>query len=164
MQKIKIVILAIVWIGLGAGQSLALDPAPRNLAEKLLLLMNQDQLVQQSIDYLKDHQRQQLPQLNDSQTQAVMATYLDKIYEVIESEMSWEKIKNDYIDLYLTVYSKEEIEGLIAFYEAPLGRKVIEKMPELMAQSMWISQKHLVRIIPEIEKIQREMAGAMENP
>lgn len=164
MKRLKIGILAMIWILMGAWQVSAQANNSRDSVEKLLLLMNQDQFVRQVFEHVKEQQRQQLQQMNGSEEQtAVITTYFNKIYDVIQTEMSWDKIKDDYIDLYLSVYSQEEIEALISFYEAPLGRKVIEKMPELMEQSMLISQKYMMKMLPKIQEIQQEMSRELVN-
>jgi hypothetical protein len=44
-------------------------------------------------------------------------------------------------ELYDKYYTNEEIKGLIAFYESPLGQKTIQILPALSAESMSRGQK-----------------------
>ena len=50
------------------------------------------------------------------------------------------KFKPDLITLYTTNFSEAELKGLIEFYQSPLGKKVMEKMPTLSAQSAQMTQ------------------------
>ena len=44
-------------------------------------------------------------------------------------------------ETYLEIYTHEDIKGLIAFHESPVGKKMKEKAPELMQKSMQAGQE-----------------------
>lgn len=68
-------------------------------------------------------------------------------------------ITEETIKFYIRSYTAEEVRGLIAFYESPLGRKMVDLLPkltlEIMQTSMmqWPSkvQEMLARISARIE-------------
>lgn len=72
-------------------------------------------------------------------------------------------ICNNFIQLYMSVYTEAEINELIAFYESPIGQKTLEKMPLLMQESMAINQKYTMKIMPKIIEIAEEMAAEIQN-
>ncbi|HEX3046370.1 MAG TPA: DUF2059 domain-containing protein [Bacillota bacterium] len=126
--------------------------------EKLLVLMNENQLLDQVFQQLKSMQLKQLQQMNISPEQyPIMEKYFTKIYDIIREEMGWEKIKGDFIQIYKSVYSEEDIQQLIDFYESPLGQKVLAKMPFIMEQSIALSQKYMEEILPKIQAVSEEM-------
>jgi hypothetical protein len=87
-----------------------------------------------------------------------------EMMEVIMKEMSWDKLKDDYISIYADTFTEKELLGIITFYESPIGRKFIEKQPELMKKSMQISQKQMVGLMPKIQKLTEEMRNKMKGP
>jgi hypothetical protein len=102
--------------------------------------------------------------MNISQEQSpVVEKYLNKMFDVVKEEMSWDKMKGDFIRIYMSVYTEEEIQGLISFYESPLGKKMIEKTPQLMEQSMAVGQKYVIAMMPKIQKVTEEMVAELLN-
>jgi hypothetical protein len=159
MKIIKIFLIVIALTFIGALGVSAQPDTYRASVERLLLLTRQNEIVDQMFQQLKQIQLQQLQQMNIPQDKLPLAEkYLNKIYDVMEEEMGWEKMKEDFVGIYMSVYTEQEIRELIAFYESPLGRKVTEKMPLLMQQTSQISQKYFQRLMPRILSISEEMA------
>jgi hypothetical protein len=63
----------------------------------------------------------------------------------------------------LSVYTEEELQALIKFYESPVGQKMIAKTPLLMQQTMAISQKHTANLMPKIQKMVKELVDELIN-
>jgi hypothetical protein len=70
--------------------------------------------------------------------------------------MSWEKMKDQYISIYTSVFTEDELKDLLRFYRSRLGRKFTEKMPAVMEASIKISQAQMERIMPEMQKLIKE--------
>ena len=74
------------------------------------------------------------------------------------SVLAEEAIKSALVDYYTRkgLELPEEIKDLIAFYETPLGKKIIEKTPELTLRSAQVGQnavaKHLLELQNELKK------------
>jgi hypothetical protein len=60
----------------------------------------------------------------------------------------------DLIDRLIPVYDRnlthEEIVGLIQFYESPLGRRVIEVMPQIMQESFAVGSEWGRQLVAEV--------------
>ena len=54
--------------------------------------------------------------------------------------------------LYGRYFSHEDIRQLLAFYETPTGRKAIEVMPQLTAESMQVTMSWMARMQPVIQE------------
>ena len=63
------------------------------------------------------------------------------------------------VNVYVQVYSEEELRELNEFYSSPLGRKFIEKTPVLMKATMQMTQSMIQRMIPRLDEIQERMAA-----
>jgi hypothetical protein len=67
------------------------------------------------------------------------------------------------MDIYTDTFTKEALEGIIAFYKTPAGQKLIKKLPELMQKSMQLFQKLVISITPKIEKANKEMEKTLKE-
>jgi hypothetical protein len=70
-----------------------------------------------------------------------------------------DEILAESIPLYASTYTVDEIRQLGAFYQSPVGQKMLANMPKLMAESMAISQRVMM---PRIEKVMARMAKDLE--
>jgi len=73
--------------------------------------------------------------------------------EVIASEMTG---VGGFADLVVDVYQRhfrhDDVRGLIAFYETPLGRKLSEELPAMTQESMEAGMKWGTSIAPKIQE------------
>ncbi len=125
----------------------------RKAVDALFDLMEMDSLLSQSVDKMLEMQVQQNPQLVPYQ--AKMKAFLNKY-------MSWASLKEDMAKLYMAEFSESEINELTKFYQTPLGKKTVKKMPALMTKGAEIGQKRVQEHLPEL---QAELtAGAPKTP
>ena len=134
------------------------DTSRHALAEELLVLMDTQKNIEKSFEMVKQMQFSQLqkmaPQAEGSSKQA--QSMMQETMDMISKEMSWDKIKNDYIKIYADTFTEKDLKGIIRFYKTPIGQKFIEKTPELMRRSMEISQKQMRELMPKIQKMIKE--------
>ena len=114
----------------------------RKAAESLLNLMEMDKLISESVDQMLAVQIQQNPTIAPFQTQ--MKAFLNKY-------MSWASLKDDLIGIYVTEFSESELNELNKFYQTPLGKKAVQKMPGMMAKGAEIGQKRVQEHLPELQ-------------
>jgi hypothetical protein len=60
----------------------------------------------------------------------------ERFWDEFEKEMSVDELINLIVPIYAKYYSEEEIDQLISFYNTPIGRKVIETLPQISKESM----------------------------
>jgi hypothetical protein len=136
----------------------------RDSVEKLLLLTKQDQIINQTFEQFKPLILQQFQQMSLTKEQSqIIDKYMGKMLDVMKEEMNWDQIKGDFIQIYTSVYTEEEIQEMIKFYQSPVGRKLIEKTPLIVQQSMALSQKYVQNILPKIQELTQEMAEEIKN-
>ena len=119
----KLLLPVLIALSLLQPNALRADEASqKKAAESLLGLMGMEKLLSQSIDQMLALQVQQNPSLAPYQAQ--MKTFLNKY-------MSWASLKDDMAKVYMAEFTEAELNDLIKFYQTPLGKKTVEKMPSL---------------------------------
>lgn len=156
MKKISIVVFILCLMA--AGSLYADEQSHRKLAEELLTVMQVDKEVDATYDKIKAMHREQMKGMEVPQESL---TYQDKMMDMMAQEMTWEKLKDDYITVYTEVFTEEELKGLIDFYKTPMGQKYVEKTPGLRMKLMQVGQKHSMQLMPKIKAMTTEMTNEM---
>ena len=115
-------------------------------AEAILETMyaNMDQLMRQAMAESLKGQK-----LTAEQQRALEAAPA-RFGRVIRDEMSWEKLRPVYVQIYQQSFTQEEIDALTAFYRTPAGAAFVTKMPAAMQRSIGALQS---RMGPLMEKM-----------
>jgi hypothetical protein len=71
------------------------------------------------------------------------------VHNVLTDPALMEEIIAEMVPLYARTYTADEIRQLSAFYQAPLGQKMLRTLPQLSAESMKISNRVMVPRISE---------------
>ena len=72
-----------------------------------------------------------------------------------------DEMMNEMVPLYTNNYTVAEIKQLTAFYQTPVGRKMMALMPKLGTESMAIGQRIMM---PRVGKLMGEMAQDLQKP
>ncbi len=157
----KMIGLVAVGVGLVVWSANAQETPRRAMAEELLNLMNMQETIETSFAMVK----QMIPAQRERMKQATgqtnmpsnVSNQVDSMMDMMAQELSWDKMKADYITLYADSFTEEEMKGIIAFYKSPAGVAFITKQPELMKRSMELSQKMIMQIMPKIQAMTKEL-------
>ena len=79
-----------------------------------------------------------------------------KIKALMLQEMGWEKVKSDYVKLYLSVYDVEELKEVTKLLKTPIGQKMIDKEMEIIPKAMKIGQAKAKELMPKIMQMSME--------
>lgn len=131
------------------------EASARKAAESLLNLMGMEKLLGQSVDQMLAMQVQQNPAIAPYQAQ--MKTFLSKY-------MSWPSLKDDMVKIYTEEFTEQELNDLNKFYQTPLGKKTVEKMPALMAKGAAMGQQRVQQHLPELQAAIQAQAGGAKTP
>jgi uncharacterized protein len=140
------------------------DSASRESVERLFSLMNMKQLMDASYAQLVPMIEQQMGAKVPPQKREVFRRFLVRMQGVIQDEMGWDQLKGPIVEAYAQVYSQEEISQLVAFYDSPVGRKMIAKTPELMQVSQQIVAERMKVVMPRIEALGKELEQELKGP
>ncbi len=120
---------------------------------KLLEITNAQKLIDQTLDSINQMVAQQFKSMNlPSKGQEASDRIREEIMTWFSEFFVWEKMQKLYIDIYTDVFTEQEINGLIDFYQTPLGQKMLSKMPELMQKTIQKTQVILKSKTPEFQK------------
>ncbi|MGO4516401.1 DUF2059 domain-containing protein [Terriglobus sp. 2YAB30_2] len=95
-------------------------------------------------------------QLTDADKK-ILDNFMTKLMAAMQETMGWQKLKSEFIDLYAKAYTEEEVDGILTFYKSPVGQSMLTKTPQLVQQSMAISQAHMKEIQPKLEQLTEDL-------
>ncbi len=154
----RVLVLAAALV-FGGGTARAQTPESQALAEQLLVLMKMPETLEQTFVAMRKVMPAQLAQMSKAMGEELppeATQQADKTMQVMSEELRWEKMKEDYVGLYATTFTPEELQGLITFYQSPAGQAFIAKQPALMQASMQLNQKLMLRVIPRLKEIYKK--------
>lgn len=138
--------------------AVSLSAGHRKAAEALLAATNSEQNLNLTIDRMLAGQIEQNPGMKAVEPE--MRAYLTKY-------MSWASLKEEMVQLYAGAFTEKELKELTKFYQTPIGRKTIEKLPHLTTAGMELGQRRMQEHLPELqqaiaEKMKTQSPGAEE--
>jgi hypothetical protein len=83
----------------------------------------------------------------------VIREFSTEIGEKLSVTLGSDEMKIDVASIYAEVFSEDELHEILEFYGTPLGRKMLDRMPELMQKSMQISQDRLKAVMPDLQQL-----------
>jgi hypothetical protein len=89
-----------------------------------------------------------------------LAAVQDVIEGFFKEYMSWNALQPEYARIYVDAFSESEMRELIAFYRTPIGQKVAETNPRLIAEGAAAGEK---LIQPHIAELQTRIMTRMRE-
>jgi hypothetical protein len=157
MKKTAMLMMAVLAFVTTAIAAEPVDAAKNKaLAEKLMDTMKISEAMTRSFDMVKKMQLDMMAKrLKGKQLQN--AEKLNQaLMELVSRELSWEKLKDPFINIYAESFTAEELDAMIKFYESPIGKKLLEKQPEMARKTMQMMQSIMMKMMPEMEKIAKD--------
>ena len=112
---------------------------------KLMRLMDTDDMMLQMMEIGLNAER--------TQWEAEFPDFPVKEYiERVQQRVDIDSLLYHLVPLYSRYYTREEIAGLIAFYETPLGRKLVKDLPQITQEMLAASQAWIERLVEEMDK------------
>ena len=157
----RILLAALLALLATAGPSLAQQPADDARIDRLIEISRTRQTLDAMLPQIEASQRQMAAQMaGDRELDAAQQQRLDRILEgsaaAIRKAMAWENLAPMYRDIYRQTFTGEDIDAIIAFYETPTGQRMLDKMPELMQNTMAAMQR---LVMPMLQDVERELAA-----
>ncbi len=155
MRSFPVLTLTLITSGLLAS---AQEPSKEAKIVRVLALMKAEALTDQVFEQMKA-ETASISAPNASEKERAHAREIQaKIMDLVKDRMSWEKMRPVYVKMYSETFTDEEIDGMLAFYQSPAGRAMLEKMPQLVAKIMALAQSQMAGLMPEIERLVKEPA------
>lgn len=139
------------------------ESSKRESVEELMEITNVDALIDSmysQMDQMLSGMGQQMG-IKPSE-QDMFDNFMKKVAASMKKEMSWEKMKDPMIDIYLKIYTEKEIQDILDFYRSETGRSLIKKMPQVMRESMVLSQQMMKGFMPKVKELSLELKEELE--
>lgn len=152
MSKYWFFLVLIVSASSAAQQQTHLDAA-RELVEA----MHSEESVQQAFDLVIT----QMPELQTQMgvpedRQAKSEQYMEEVASVIKEVMTWERMRDQFVVVYAKAFTEQELRELADFYTSPIGKKYVEKQPEMAQAAMKITGEMMQELMPRLKEISRK--------
>lgn len=157
-RSITLALCAAAALGL-ARPARAQEPTPARMAaaEQLITSIDLEGSYKRTMDSMIQAQIRQNPMI--AQFEPAMRAFFDRY-------LSWREVKPDMQRVYALTYTEDEMRQLIAFYQTPLGKRLLETLPEVAARSSELTQRRLMEHMPELQQqiMQQMQNGASAAP
>ncbi|MCE9544095.1 MAG: DUF2059 domain-containing protein [Planctomycetia bacterium] len=132
------------------------DSSHAAAVHQLFKVMHMEEMMGKSIDAMIEQQVHVNPAI--ARFRGVMSAFLRK-------HMNWATIEPDMTKIYMQEFNEDEIKKMTAFYETPLGQKVITKTPQMLAKGAALGQSRVQANIAELQQmIADEEARQRQHP
>lgn len=119
-----------------------------NLRELTNILINKDQMLK-AMEMMIE-QLAQMGRVDQSQTKDILRDMSEKFDS--------QETRKAFMDIYDKHYNDQEIAELVKFYKSSVGRKTMEKMPEIMTEAshigMKVAQDVMMKYMPKEEPVE----------
>lgn len=99
-----------------------------------------------------DLMAQQMVQLTGVDTPESVARCRVIAAETITELLSDGSLLDELVPIYARHFTHQDVRNMIAFYETPLGRKMLEVTPRIMQESMQLGQQWALRVMPGVQE------------
>jgi hypothetical protein len=156
-----------------AGVARAADPASarddaskhakvRELFELTSMQTRVDQIRASALGQLHAMAAQQFAAAGlDAQNKSVLA-YYDKLNSMVTAKYDWAQLEPKYEQVYVDLYTEEELDGILAFYRSPVGHAFLAKSPEATRQVLQLSKQQLDSLAPQIQQLTNDYLEALK--
>jgi len=143
----RTIILAVMAVVLAAGGAGAQPSAgQRAAATELLMAMHVPEVLNASVQQMLDAQIRAAPELQGVQ---------EVMREFARRYVSWEALREQYVDIYASSFTEDELREMTDFYHTDTGQKLARATPRLMAQGAELGQRAVQAHRAELEQMIR---------
>ena len=115
----------------------------RQEVETLFKLTRMEAKINESVDTVLALQIQQNPQL---------AQHQDALRAFLERHIGWNSMKAPLTEMYVKMFTEQELKEMNAFYTTPTGQKVILQLPDLVQARNRLAMQRIQENIGELQK------------
>ena len=150
----RIVALALL---LAAAPLAAAQPPSQAQVDRLLEVMRARQTLDAVLPQVQASQQQMVAQMTAGQElDEAERDRINRVMEITNSRLAealtWENMEPIYRDIYARTFTGEDVDAMIEFYESPAGQKTLDKMPQLMQNTMQAVQQLVMPVLQQLEQ------------
>ncbi|MBN8885617.1 MAG: DUF2059 domain-containing protein [Rudaea sp.] len=151
---LALVFVAVAPAVFGAEQNPAPTDNKTKLALELVQVVQFDKMMQSVQTQTRAIMEKQLESTAKCEAaKPIVGEFGGKTADLMTGVLSSNDFKVDVAAVYAEVFSEDELHQIIEFYQSPLGKKLLERMPQLTQKSMQIAQARVHAVTPELQKL-----------
>jgi uncharacterized protein len=162
----RVLLIAMCILAFSSTSAFADEAGLKKMALNLLEITNARSGIDRVMKSAEGTIRQQLDTLSidlpPEGREEVAAVRKDCI-KWLSDNLSWDQMKDIYVDIYAHIFNEDEMGELIRFYQSPLGQKMLKKMPEIIQLSVQRSQALIQKKMPELQKKLKKSLADIET-
>ena len=142
LKRAQVTLLSLflfVWPALAAADS----ASHRQAVIKLLELTDMQLKIETSVANVLALQLNQDP---------AMRRHEELLRAFLQRNIGWDAMREDLIVMYMQSFTEAELEAINRFYASPTGRKLIDRLPELIKQRDQLAMQRLQENIGELQQ------------
>ena len=137
------------------------EPADDTRIDRLLEVTRARQMLDAMLPQIEASQRQMVAQMTggrelDAAQQQRLDAILASSATTVRKTLAWENLEPVYRDIYRQTFTGEDVDAIVAFYESPAGQRMLDRMPELMQNTMAAMQR---LVVPMLQQMERDLAA-----
>jgi uncharacterized protein len=133
-------------------------------AEAVLKAMNFEVIMDKTLEGMRKSQAamveqmmgRNLPPQTDPQRRTEIVEFQKKILDEMMSGLKADEMKQDIAKAYSEIFTKEELQGLGAFYQSSAGKAFAEKQPQLTERMNAVMTPRIMEAMPRVQQMARD--------
>ncbi|HEY4357406.1 MAG TPA: DUF2059 domain-containing protein [Acidobacteriaceae bacterium] len=160
-------VLAVVFLTMSLAAH-ADEASKRAKAAQLMVAMNMERTMTDAMAAIRgqvNQAMQSMPGMGQTtpEQKKLIDNFQGQVNKLVDAATSWKVLEPQYVDLYAQIYTEQEIDGILAFYQSPAGKALVAKTPELTAKGMVISQRMMADLQPQINALLQQFLQQIDG-
>jgi hypothetical protein len=157
MKTFAVVAICLASFGAYGADQPASDASIRQLFEVTQTKRLMDGMMAQMDTMMQNAMKQSMEtsELTPEQ-QVIIDDMRTKLMALVRDELKWELVEPQYLEIYRRSFTEQEVVGMLDFYRSIAGQAMITKMPLVMQESIDMAQRHMSKLIPKLQQLQKE--------
>lgn len=148
--------LALAALLLATPLAFAQQPSQAQV-DRLLEVMRAKETLDAILPQVQASQQQMVAQMVasgsiDESERARVESAIATTNQRITQALSWENLEPVYRDIYASTFTAEDVDAMVEFYSSPTGQNLLDKMPQLMQNTMTAVQQLVVPMLQQLEQ------------
>jgi len=159
MIKYAAVLIAVALMSISTARAATAE----EISIQLVDAMNYCAMLDRTLNEMKEAQIKQMKGMGPRAGGDVTKD-INRTYELIAEVLDCETMKKETAAIYADLFSANELQSLLDFYNSDIGQKFNARQPDLMRRSMELSMGRMQKAMPAImQKVQQEKIEALKK-
>ncbi len=93
----------------------------------------------------------------------IVDKYFKQSIELMKKNVTWDQLQAPMRDVYTNHFTESEVNELIRFYSSDVGKSLVQKLPNVMNESMGITQMAMQNVMPQIQSVTNDMVQELKD-